>query len=106
MHAMIAEENRLGSREPNTKILAEHFAWTVLHGHGVPLPLLGSGRMEKNVNWGVELEPRKGLCILPFLFNKVIQPLAVLSGRWEPGKFVGALQACGSISVIAVDLGG
>ena len=105
MHAMIAEENRLGSREPNTKILAEHFACTVLHGHGAPLPLLGSGRVEKDVN-GRGAGTRKGLCILPFLFNKVIQPLAVLSGRREPGKFVGALQAWGSISVIAVDLGG
>ena len=106
LHALLAEENRLGSREPNTKILAERFACTVLHGQGAPLPLLGSRRVEKDVNWGEELEPRNGLCILPFLFNKVIQPLAVLSGRQEPGKFVGALQAWGSISVIAVDLGG
>ena len=79
--------------------------WGLLY-QGAPLPLSGSRRVEKDVNWGMELEPRNGLCILPFLFNKVIQPLAVLSGRQEPGKFVGALQAWGSISVIAVDLGG
>ena len=105
MHAVIAKENRQGSREPNTEILAEHLACTVLHGQGAPLPLLGPRRVKKDVNSGMEPAPRNGLCILPLLFNKVIQPLAVSSGRWDPGKFVGALQAWGSISVIAVDLG-
>ena len=106
LQAMITEKRKLGSRETNRKILAETFACTaLLPGQGVPLPLLGSGRVKEDVSGGIQLAPRSGPWILSFLFNTIIQSPALLSGRWEPGKFVGALRAWGSISVISVDLG-